>query len=75
MVIWVRALMMAPSCHRTGRAASVRKRRKRTDIGKASPQLEQRWRLRRIADYIAGMTDRYALVEHARYFPKTPGLR
>jgi dGTPase len=32
-------------------------------------------RLRRIADYIAGMTDRYALVEHARLFPKTPELR
>jgi dGTPase len=31
-------------------------------------------RARRIADYIAGMTDRYALVEHARYFPNTPVL-
>ena len=30
---------------------------------------------RRIADYIAGMTDRYALIEHARYFEKTPELR
>ena len=32
-------------------------------------------RLRRVADYIAGMTDRYALVEHARYFKATPELR
>jgi dGTPase len=32
-------------------------------------------RLRRIADFIAGMTDRYALVEHARLFPSTPELR
>ena len=30
---------------------------------------------RRIADYIAGMTDRYALIEHAKYFKKTPELR
>ena len=28
-----------------------------------------------VADYIAGMTDRYALVEHARYFKATPELR
>jgi dGTPase len=32
-------------------------------------------RARRVADYIAGMTDRYALVEHARYFKATPDLR
>ncbi len=32
-------------------------------------------RVRRIADYIAGMTDRYALVEHARWFRTTPELR
>ena len=31
--------------------------------------------LRRIADFIAGMTDRYALVEHARLFENTPELR
>jgi dGTPase len=31
--------------------------------------------IRRIADFIAGMTDRYALVEHARLFPATPELR
>ena len=30
---------------------------------------------RRIADYIAGMTDRYALIEHARHFDSTPELR
>jgi dGTPase len=32
-------------------------------------------RMRRLADFIAGMTDRYALVEHARLFPVTPELR
>jgi dGTPase len=32
-------------------------------------------RMRRIADYVAGMTDRYALIEHARYFSSTPELR
>jgi dGTPase len=32
-------------------------------------------RARRIGDYIAGMTDRYALVEHAHYFKSTPDLR
>ena len=30
---------------------------------------------RRIADFIAGMTDRYALGEHARLFDSTPELR
>jgi dGTPase len=32
-------------------------------------------RARRIADFIAGMTDRYALIEHARLFQATPELR
>jgi len=32
-------------------------------------------RARRIADYIAGMTDRYAQVEHAKYFKATPELK
>jgi dGTPase len=32
-------------------------------------------RFRHIADFIAGMTDRYALVEHARLFKTTPELR
>ena len=32
-------------------------------------------RARRIADFIAGMTDRFALVEHARLFDSTPELR
>jgi dGTPase len=31
-------------------------------------------RARRVADFIAGMTDRYALVEHARLFDSTPEL-
>ncbi len=29
---------------------------------------------RRVADYIAGMTDRYALLEHRRLFERTPDL-
>ena len=37
--------------------------------------LDEAARARRLADYIAGMTDRYAQVEHARYFEKTPELR
>jgi dGTPase len=32
-------------------------------------------RARRIADFIAGMTDRFALAEHARFFDSTPDLR
>jgi dGTPase len=32
-------------------------------------------RVRRISDFIAGMTDRYALIEHARLFAVTPELR
>jgi len=30
---------------------------------------------RRIGDFIAGMTDRYALEDHARIFADTPPLR
>jgi dGTPase len=37
--------------------------------------MDQASRARRIGDYIAGMTDRYALVEHAKYFRETPELR
>jgi dGTPase len=36
---------------------------------------EEPARLRRVADFIAGMTDRYALIEHARLFEVTPDLR
>jgi dGTPase len=32
-------------------------------------------RPRRIGDYIAGMTDRYAIQEHRRWFDRTPELR
>jgi len=38
------------------------------DLGEAG-------RARRIADFIAGMTDRYALAEHERLFDSTPELR
>ena len=31
-------------------------------------------RIRRICDFIAGMTDRYALIEHGRHFDSTPEL-
>jgi dGTPase len=30
---------------------------------------------RRIGNFIAGMTDRFALIEHARLFDSTPDLR
>jgi dGTPase len=31
--------------------------------------------VRHIADFIAGMTDRYAMIEHAKLFATTPELR
>ena len=37
--------------------------------------LEHRQRMRRIADFVAGMTDRYAISEHRRLFDATPELR
>jgi dGTPase len=37
--------------------------------------LDEAERARRIGDFIAGMTDRYALAEHARLFDSTPELR
>ena len=43
----------------------------RADLtGVAEPKLA-----RRVGDYIAGMTDRYAILEHRRLFPSTPDLR
>jgi dGTPase len=36
--------------------------------------LDPATRARRTVDYIAGMTDRYALTEHARWFKETPAL-
>jgi len=32
-------------------------------------------RARRVADFIAGMTDNFALAEHKRFFDTTPELR
>ena len=37
--------------------------------------LDERRRARRIADYIAGMTDRFAIREHGRLFDDTPAVR
>ena len=58
-------------CRYARKAAGIRRRngRRRRDrrCTVAAP--------RRIADFIAGMTDRYALVEHARLFDSTPELR
>jgi dGTPase len=39
------------------------------------PRAEEGRRARLICDYIAGMTDRYALAEHTRLFDVTPELR
>ena len=36
--------------------------------------LDEGGRARHVADFIAGMTDRYALIEHARHFDSTPEL-
>ncbi|HTK13356.1 MAG TPA: deoxyguanosinetriphosphate triphosphohydrolase [Xanthobacteraceae bacterium] len=41
----------------------------------AAGRADEASRARRAGDFIAGMTDRYALVEHARYFDSTPELR
>jgi len=43
--------------------------------GDGITRADETTRARRIADYIAGMTDRYALIEHAKYFKTTPELR
>jgi dGTPase len=32
-------------------------------------------RMRRVGDFIAGMTDRFAIEEHRRFFDSTPELR
>jgi dGTPase len=37
--------------------------------------LDEASRIHHIADFIAGMTDRYALAEHSRLFDLTPELR
>lgn len=41
----------------------------------AAAGLSERQRARLIADFVAGMTDRYALAEHRRLFDATPDLR
>ncbi|MFY9771501.1 MAG: deoxyguanosinetriphosphate triphosphohydrolase [Xanthobacteraceae bacterium] len=43
--------------------------------GEGLAGLDEAARARHIADFIAGMTDRYALAEHARLFDSTPELR
>jgi len=43
--------------------------------GEGLDGLAEAARARRIADFIAGMTDRFALAEHARLFDSTPELR
>jgi dGTPase len=40
-----------------------------------APSRETRAFFRHIADFIAGMTDRFALAEHRRLFDATPDLR
>lgn len=42
---------------------------------RAAHGLAERRRARLVADYVAGMTDRYALAEHRRLFDVTPELR
>jgi dGTPase len=44
------------------------------DWAQGLDRLDDGGRARRIADFIAGMTDRYALIEHARNFDSTPEL-
>ena len=40
-----------------------------------SGRLDERRRIRHIGDFVAGMTDRYAISEHKRLFGTTPELR
>jgi dGTPase len=40
-----------------------------------SQSLDEHRRARLIADFVAGMTDRYAIEEHRRLFDATPNLR
>jgi dGTPase len=42
---------------------------------RSSPEPDRPVPAREVADFIAGMTDRYALSEHARLFDSTPELR
>jgi dGTPase len=62
----VRALFMRYSAHPDDLPAEW-------SVGLAG--LGEAARARRIADFIAGMTDRYALAEHGRLFDSTPELR
>ena len=41
----------------------------------ASRRLDERRRARLVGDFVAGMTDRYAIAEHRRLFDATPDLR
>ena len=43
--------------------------------GRGLASLDAPTRARRVSDFIAGMTDRFALAEHARFFDSTPDLR
>jgi dGTPase len=42
--------------------------------GEGIGSADEAMRARRIGDYIAGMTDRYALIDHAKHFKTTPEL-
>jgi dGTPase len=42
---------------------------------RAASGLDERARARLISDFVAGMTDRYAIAEHRRLFDATPDLR
>ena len=59
----VRALPDAPGDLPAGMAAEARERESEGE------------RARRIGNFIAGMTDRFALIEHQRLFDSTPDLR
>ena len=41
----------------------------------ASRKLDEQKRARLVADFLSGMTDRYAIFEHKRLFDATPELR
>ena len=52
-----------------------RSRRLPEHVGPQPPSATERRRAAVVADFVAGMTDRYALSEHRRLFDATPDLR
>src|SRR5262245_55817095 len=74
-----RIMRIMGDAERLVRRLFARYRERRGDMpaewAQTADEADEAARLRHIADFIAGMTDRYALTEHARLFDSTPELR